>query len=174
MLVNIRIKQSQCSPLAKGPCPVRQVVTPCHRHGSKACLRCITYQTKDPTKAIKGHINGRMIPKNTSRLHKLSDYYLKYLVSCSSTKRLFTPPKKWWPINGPSKGCSSPSIAHQKTLPGIDGCPFAINCHQKELIYHQIDLYCSIFAFFGIFFSLLCFLFLVYYFTFLGCIFALF
>ena len=49
----------------------------------------------------QGTYERRMIPTNASRLHNITDlleivriYYLKYLVSCSSTKKLFTPPKK--------------------------------------------------------------------------------
>ena len=96
----------------------------------------ITYRTLDPMKAIKGHINGGWFPRThqgciscpeilISCLEILHDYYLKYLVSCSSTKRFFTPSKKMmahqWPIKRlfwPSKGCSGPSIAHQGALPG--------------------------------------------------------
>ena len=32
----------------------------------------ITYRTMDPTKVIKGYINGRMVPTNPSRLDNLS------------------------------------------------------------------------------------------------------
>ena len=79
-------------------------------------------------KLIKGHINGRAVPTNASRLHNITDLLANcsellhdILVSCSSTKKLFTPPKKmmahqwpikrlFWPINSPSKGSSRHKI----------------------------------------------------------------
>ena len=93
-----------------------------------------------PMKAIKGHINGREVPTNPSRLHNLSGNISKLfgfitwllfniLVSCSSTKRLFTPPKKMmahqWPIKRVFPA-QNKMMAHQKALPSTDGCPFAI------------------------------------------------
>ena len=43
---------------------------PCHRQG--LINSSIKNRTMDPTKEIKGHINGRMVPMNASRLHNLS------------------------------------------------------------------------------------------------------
>ena len=117
-------------------------------------VRSIKNRTMDPTKEIKGYINGRMVPTNASRLHNLSGNISKLfgfisklfgfitwllfniLVSCSSTKRFFTPPKKMmahqWPIKRlfwPSKGCSGPSIAHQRLFPAQN----KMMAHRKAL-----------------------------------------
>ena len=114
----------------------------------------------DLTKAIKGHINGRAVPTNTSRLHNItgllancSELLHDILVSWSSTKRLFTPPKKM--------------MDHQKALPDTDGCPFAIKRADLPSNWPPTVILVFYFRFFGYVFYSFMFAFLVFYFRFL-------
>ena len=101
------IKWNQCSPLAKGPHPVRQVVIPCHRQG----LINLSFK------------NGRTVSWEPSMLHKIMDILANYFLisqpplSYNTTKKPFPPPKKWWPIK---RLFPAPKTS--------DGCLF---CHKK-------------------------------------------
>ena len=114
----------------KAPTLRGKLWSPAVGRGSLTCL--LRMGGPIPRKRSRDILMGGWFPRThqgcISCPEILHDYYLKYLVSCSSTKRFFTPPKKmmahqmahqkavlaikrlFWPINSPSKGSSRHKI----------------------------------------------------------------